>query len=66
MSNYGWKLLKIHFMLLYATFKKIQFKKHYAMCKNLQTTYRAIQNQSRVPFYTGFSPNISEYFHVIS
>ena len=35
MDDYEWKLLKVHFMLLYATVKYIQFKKHDTMRKNL-------------------------------
>ena len=33
--DYSWKSIKVHFMLLCTIFKQIQFKKHYAMSKNL-------------------------------
>ena len=50
MSDYGWKFSKRHFLLLYAIFKWIKFKKFHRIHKNLHPMYRAIRNRSNCSF----------------
>ena len=52
MSDYNYKLFKLHFLLFYAIFKKNKFKKQYTMHKNLQQMYRTTQNRLKIFFST--------------